>query len=205
MEITVIGASGGTGRQVVGQALAAGHGVTAVVRRPGAIESAAGLRVEVIADLAVAADADRVVAGRDAVISALGTSTKGPTSVCTDGVHAVLGAMQRTGVRRLVAVSAHGASDSRDRSPYSLVLWATLAAKMRDKDRMEELVRASDLDWTIVRPAALSDSPHSGRYRVGDVPRVGLSTRISRADLAEFLLREVTAPAWVHQTPTIAR
>jgi len=204
VDITVIGASGETGRQAVARALAAGHRVTAVVRRPDVIEPANRLRVVVVPNLTVASNVDRVIAGSDAVISALGPSVKGPTSVCTEGVRAVLAAMGRTGVRRLVAVSAYGAGESRDRSLYSRLLWAAVAEKMRDKNGMEQLIRASDAEWTIGRPPALRSGPYTGSYRAGTDLKVRLTTRISRADLADFLLCEAVAPAWVGQTPVIA-
>ena len=146
----------------------------------------------------------REVRNQDAVISALGTAAKGPVSVCTDGVRAIIGAMSRTGVRRLVAVSAHGAADSHDRSLYSRVLWATLADKMRDKETMEEAIRASELDWTIVRPPALKNRSGTGRYRTGTDLKIRLTSWISRADLADFLLREATTPAYLREAPRIA-
>jgi uncharacterized protein YbjT (DUF2867 family) len=101
-------------------------------------------------------------------------------------------------------VSAYGAADTRDGSLYSLVLWATLADKMRDKEAMERLIQASALDWTIVRPPALRDKPHTGRYRTGTDLKIRLTSAIPRADLADFLLREATTPSYVHQFPRIA-
>ena len=111
--------------------------------------------------------------------------------------------MSRMGVRRLVVVSAHGAADSHDHSLYSLALWATLADKMRDKEAMEDLIRASDLDWTIVRPPALKDRPRTGSYRTGTEVKIRLTSWISQADLADFLLREATAPAYLREAPRI--
>ena len=163
-----------------------------------------GLRVAVLPDWDRPVDLDQAVRGQDAVISALGTAAKGPVSVCTDGVRGIVGAMSRTGVRRLVVVSAHGAADSHDHSLYSLALWATLADKMRDKEAMEDLIRASDLDWTIVRPPALKDRPRTGSYRTGTEVKIRLTSWISRADLADFLLREATAPAYLREAPRIA-
>lgn len=204
MNIVIFGASGGTGREIAGQAVAGGHRVTAVVRRPGALPARAGLRVEVIPDLGDPAAVDAATAGQDAVISALGTNAKGPVSVCADGIRAILGSMARTGPRRLVVVSAHGAAETHDGSLYSRALWMTLAAKMRDKEQMETLIRASGTDWTIVRPPALKDRPRTGRYRVGTDLPIRLTSAIGRADLAEFVLAEATAPRFVHRFPRIA-
>src|SRR5687767_8690950 len=120
MRLTVFGASGGTGRATTDRALAAGHQVTAVVRRPGTVSARPGLDVVVIPDLADTAAVTAAVRGRDAVISALGTAAKGPVTVCADGTRAILTAMTPAGVRRLLAVSAHGAAESRSRSLYCL-------------------------------------------------------------------------------------
>jgi len=204
VNLVVFGATGGTGGAVVEQAVRAGHKVTAVVRRAGSLDETPGPRVVVLPAWDRAADLDLAVRDQDAVISALGTAAKSPVSVCTDGVRAIMGAMSRTGVRRLVAVSAHGAADSHDRSLYSRVLWATLADKMRDKETMEEAIRASDLDWTIVRPPALKNRPGTGNYRTGTDLKIRLTSWISRADLADFLLRVATAPAYIREAPRIA-
>lgn len=204
MRIVVFGATGGTGQEAVAQALAAGHQVTAVVRRFGALQEMPDLQIVVVPDLDRPDLVDRAVSDHDAVISALGTNATGPVSVCTDGIRSIIGAMSRCGVRRLIAVSAYGAADTHDRSLYSLVLWATLADKMRDKEAMERLIQASALDWTIVRPLALRDKPHTGRYRTGTDLKIRLTSAIPRADLADFLLREATTPSYMHQFPRIA-
>ncbi|MEU8635478.1 NAD(P)H-binding protein [Amycolatopsis sp. NPDC048633] len=201
--LVVLGATGGTGRAAVDVALRAGHEVTAVVRREGALPPAPGLTVVLIPDFTEADRLAAAIAGHDAVISALGTTARGPVTVCTVGVRAALLAMSRTGVRRLVAVSAHGAAESRDRSWYSLLLWASVGHKMRDKESMEALIRASGSDWTIVRPPALKDTAPTGRYRTGSDSVVRLTSAVSRADLADFLVREAVEPAYLHQTPRI--
>ena len=197
MNIVVFGATGGTGQETVAQAVAAGHQVTAVVRRTGPLQERSGLRVVVVPDLDRADQVDGAVKDQDVVISALGTNAKGRVTVCTDGVRSIIGAMSRTGV-------AHGAAETHDHSLYSLALWAALADKMRDKEAMERLIRASALQWTIVRPSALRDKPYTGRYRTGTDLKIRLTSAIPRADLADFLLRETVTPAYVHQLPRIA-
>ena len=223
VRMVVLGATGGTGRAVVEVALRAGHTVTAVTRRADALPPAPGLTVEVIPDLALPGQAlpdlalpdpallnpvdgrlADAIAGHDAVVSALGPSARGPVTVCTDGIRSTLHAMKVTGVRRLVVVSAHGAAESRDRSPYSLALWASVGSKMRDKEAMEALIRASDTDWTIVRPPALRDTAPTGRYRTGTDLRIRLTTAVSRADLADFIVKETVEPAYLRRAPRIA-
>lgn len=202
MRVAVVGATGGTGREVVDQALRAGHEVSALVRRPGALPAHERLRL-VVGEVGQQDAVEGVVRGQDVVVSALGSRGRVPVTVCAEGARAVLAAMGSGQVARLVAVSAHGAAESRDRSPYCVALWLSVAGKMRDKERMESLIRASDVQWTIVRPPALSNRAHTGAYRTGVDLKIRLTSKVSRADLAHFLLREATTPAFTGRTPAI--
>ncbi len=205
MRIAVFGATGGSGREVAQQALDAGHEVTVMVRKAGVafLEGNPHLHV-VVGEFGRQDIVEQVVAGQDAVISALGTNEKGPVTVCTDGVRAILAAMRTKEVRRLVVVSAHGAAESRDYSLYVLAVWAALKNKMRDKESMEALIRASDVDWTIVRPPALTNGPRTGSYRTGTDLKIRITSRISRADLADFLIKEAARTADIGKAPRIA-
>lgn len=204
MRIVVFGATGGTGSQVVRQALAAGHEVTAVIRRSGALAAQPRLQV-VVGALGEREVVENAVRGQDVVISALGTDRKGPTTVCTDAVAGILTAMHAQHVGRLLVVSAYGAAETHDRSLYSRLLWAMKGERMRDKETMEALIRRSEVDWMIVRPPALTNGPPTGTYRMGTDLPIGLRSRISRADLADFLLRESAAPAFTTLAPRITR
>jgi len=203
--IVVLGASGATGRLVVSTALRRGHDVVALVRRPGACPSAPRLREVRWDDLGDASTLASALAGADAVVSALGGAPKGPTTVCTDAMAVTVPAMVRARTPRLVVLSAHGVAESRDRTPYSLAVWAGAGERMRDKETMEALVAAADLDWTIVRPPMLRNSPARGTYRVATDLPVHLWSSVGRADLADFLVREVEDPRHVHAFPRIAR
>lgn len=205
MRISVFGATGGTGREIVQQALDAGRYVTAFARPTANMPFGSHERMHIVTgDLSRPELIDEALAEADAVITALGTNAKGPVSVCTDGLRAILAGMERQGVRRLVAVSAHGAAQSRDRSIYSMMLWATLGHKMRDKDGMEALIRASNTDWTIVRPPRLTDGPHTGNYSVGENIKIGVMSRISRADLANYVLTLAAGTMAIGETPKVA-
>jgi putative NADH-flavin reductase len=202
--IAVFGATGGTGRQVVDQALNAGYEVTVLVRDHARIPNTNERLHVVVGDFTHQESVEAVVAGNDVVISALGTNAKGPISACTDGVRSIAAAMKSQGVRRLLVVSSHGAAESHDSSLYVLAVWATLGNKMRDKDNMEALIRSADVDWTIVRPPALSNGSRTGSYRTGTDIKISLLSKISRADVADFLLREAVNGDYIHQTPSIA-
>jgi putative NADH-flavin reductase len=222
MKIVIVAATGGIGRQLLDQALAAGHDLTAVVRSP---QKLAGLPVRTVAaDLAApdAAVLESAVAGADAVLSGLGARTAAEAGVAWRGTGAVVAAMRATGVRRLVVVSAApiGTVPSPDRpraprhdpgdgffmrhlgAPFARTAFRTHYA---DLARMEDVVRASGLDWTVSRPPKLTDGPLTGRYRtaVGRNVRGGFS--VSRADVAHHMLRVLDEPATVGQTVGIAR
>lgn len=203
MKIAVFGATGATGRLVVVRAVEAGHEVRAMVRDSARLPISHERLHVVVGELADQGAVDATVDGREVVISALAGSARQPA--CTDGVRAILAAMRAKSAARLLVVSAHGAAESRDHSPYVMTLRTLLGAKMRDKDTMETLIRqADDLEWTIVRPPALTDGPHTGRYRVGTELKITLTSRISRADLADFLLRAAAEDTYVGQAPRIA-
>lgn len=201
--IAVLGASGATGRQAVARAVGRGHQVVALVRRAGTFTPLPGLREVVWRDVSDAQALTAALRGVDAVISALGGAARGPTTVCTDAARSLVPAMGAAGVRRVVAVSAHGVLETHDRSLYSRAVWAGVGEKMKDKEMMEQVIVSSDLAWTIVRPPALKDVPASGAYRTGAELPIRLWHFIGRADLAEFLVGEVEIPGFLHRYPRI--
>ncbi len=201
MKVTVFGASGGTGREFIRQACDAGYEVTAVVRDPGRVRvSHPGLYV-VRADVMDPAAIGPVIAGSDAVVSALGSRTgRVPTTVCADGATSIVRAMRGAGARRLVVVSAGTLTTDGDGPVTRLLVKPLLGRLLRhtiaDKRQMEDVVRSSGLDWTIVRPPMLTDGPHTGTYRIAIDRNVRGALRVSRADLADCMLRCLTEPGF---------
>ncbi|WP_219418619.1 NAD(P)-dependent oxidoreductase [Pseudonocardia nigra] len=197
MQLTVFGATGGTGRHVVRQALAAGHRVTAVVRDPARLPVPAqdGLTV-VTAQLDDRAAVLGAVEGADAVVDALGPSASGPSTIMTDAARTITAAMREADVSRLVVISASGAHTTGDSLPIRLLVKPVLQRVLRhafaDMRAMEDVVRESELDWTIVLPPRLTDKPRTGAVRT----RVGANVRgsfsITRADLATAVLAAAT-------------
>lgn len=189
MKVLVIGAAGKTGRAVVDRAVAAGHEVTAFVH--GEDEQAApGVQV-VVGDAADSTAMDAAVAGQDAVIDTLGGKTPyKSTSLETDAARTIIGSMTRGGVRRLVATSMIGEGDSAANSTVweRLLLATFLRGATPDKANMEAAVEASELDWVIVRPAILSDDPATGDLRTYSGDTDEKAHKITRADLAGFLV-----------------
>jgi len=203
MKIALFGATGGTGHQVLEQAVQAGHQVTALVRDAAKLgPTPAGVTVvtgNVLQPLAV----DQVVAGADAVICSLGNTSDNPDMVVTNGTRHIIDAMQRLNVRRLIVVTSLGVGDSKDQVPFffKALMKTVLRKAIEDKEAQEAAVRASRLDWTIVRPGGLTNDPATGRYQVGTTNL--MAGRIARADVADFILKELTRNEYIHQTPGI--
>jgi len=196
MNITVFGATGGTGRHVVEQALDAGHRVTAVVRDPARlpVPPRAGLTV-VTARLDDRAAVLQAVTDADAVVDTLGVHGNRPTTFRADTARVVTAAMRDAGVRRLVVVSASGAHTAGDSAPIRLLVKPVLGWFLRyhfaDMLAMEDVVRASGLHWTIVLPPRLTDRPATGRIRRRVGGNVRGSYSMTRADLATAVLQAV--------------
>jgi nucleoside-diphosphate-sugar epimerase len=206
MRIVIFGANGRTGRLLTEQALAAGHDVTAVTRRPLGFPITHD-RLDVVgADVHDPEAVDQAVAGTDAVLSTLGVPyVRKPINVYSNGIRNVVAAMSRHGVKRLVVVSSsatepyHHADGgfllNRVLQPLiSATIGKTTYADMR---RMEELVRGSDLEWTIMRPSGLFDAPAVSRYELHEEQAPGIFT--SRADLAASLLEQATDGRFVRK------
>jgi uncharacterized protein YbjT (DUF2867 family) len=205
--ILVLGATGGTGRLIVAQALARGHDVTALVRSLEKAQGLAGARL-VAGDARDANTLRDALKGQDAVVSALGTpaSPFRKVTLLSEASRALVEAMKAEGVSRLVAITGIGAGDSRghggfafDRVIFPLLLRHVYA----DKDRQEALVRESGLDWVLVRPAVLNDKPARGDVRALTDLRGFRGGSVARADVAGFVLDQVNNDSWLRRTPLI--
>jgi len=208
MRIVIFGATGQTGRLVTNQAVSAGHDVTAFVRDPGRPNVPGGSVRVVQGNVLDAALVDRAVAGREAVLVALATATRGQPPVLPEGIRHILDSMEKHGVRRIVVLSAAGALHEPAGSVVgSLGLRlarAYLPGVYREHRAMLEELRTRNLDWIAVRPVILTNGPRTGRYRVvvEGIPRWGF--RISRADVADFMIRQVTSDEFVRKLPAVA-
>lgn len=197
MRLTIFGATGGVGTELVGQALARGHKVTAVVRDPARMRVPPDASLTVVtADVTDSSAIKPVIDGAEAVASALGPRPGSPPNVLTDCMRAILAAMDATGTRRLVAVSASGffkeaGEDLLTRWVAKPLLRAILRARVPDARQMEELITASTTEWTIMRPAQLTNAPHKP-YKTALDRYVG--PRIARADVADAILGALTDP-----------
>lgn len=206
MQIAILGATGGIGGHVLDWALQAGHPVHALARDPQALPRAAGLTVtrgDALDETAVA----EVIDGTDAVVSALGPhGTKTPGLLAAAAKNTVA-AMQKTGARRLVCVSAAGAYVTGDPNMNWLIktiLPRILAGQFADVRAMEDVVRACDLDWTLVRATRLVNRPGTGRYRVSPDYSPAGGGKIARGDVAHFIATLLTEDGWPRAAPALA-
>jgi len=210
MRLVIFGASGATGTQLVSQALAGGHQVTAVVRDPArlAIPAHPDLRV-VTADIMDPASILPAVTGADAVLTAAGPSGTGPTTVIADSVRSIAAAMDKAGTRRLLAVSGSIVADEGE-SFYLRYALKPVARRTflrhvcADMREAEAVIAATGLDWTIVRPPALTDGPATGRYRTAVERSLPHGFRVSRADLAACMLSLIGDVAAVRRHVAVA-
>ena len=195
MNVIVFGATGTIGALAVRDMLAAGHKVTAFARNPGKLGLSDPNLRRVAGD---ARDPDAVraaMAGHDAAVITLGAGMSRTSRIRSHGTLTIIRAMQETGVRRLICQSTLGAHDSWSNLNFfwkRIMFGALLRPVFHDHERQEDMVRASGLDWTIVRPSAFADGPATGAFkedvRPGDR---ALSLKIARADIAAFLTRQL--------------
>ena len=202
MNITVLGASGKTGSELIKQALDAGHTVTAVVRRVGSIETRPNLTVTVgdVTDPSVIASTSK---GTDVIVSTLGTM-KG--TLMTDTVTAVIAASKTTGVKRFILMSSFAVRKEQLGAATKIITGLAMGSVVKDKAASEELLRASDLDWTIVYPTGLANAPKGAKLRVVPLDKkVGITHKTARADVAAWILTEASNNAFVHQDVLITQ
>lgn len=208
MKLAVFGASGRTGTLLVRQALAVGHEVRALVQTPAKL-GFQDERLELIqGDALDAAAVAGTVAGTSAVVSALGHTKNSPKDLQTVATRHIVAAMKAHGVARVVSLTGAGVRDSHDQPKlvdrvFGLLL-ATLARNViRDAEGHAEVLRESGLAYVIVRAPRLSGGPPTGVYRVGYVGKDS-GTQISRADVADFMLRQLTDDTWVGKAPMVS-
>lgn len=210
MKVLVFGATGPAGQWLVRKALEAGHEVTAYVRSPGKLEPTQPGLLVIVGELTDAAAIQRAVEGQDAVISLLGPGGRSTGTPVADGMQRIVQAMQRTGVRRLVATATTSAPDAQDR--FSLPFWLAMQmVKVLAGSSYDEIlataaaVRNSKLDWTLVRLPMLSDKPCNRPAVAAHVgnPAIKLFA-LSRERLAEFLVAQLNETRWIRQSPALS-
>ena len=204
MHIVIFGATGATGRCLVEQALDQGYNVTAFARNPASVTTShvrlSIVRGDVLQKASVQEAVLCTIGGHDRLRVALSGEPRMP-GLCTIGTRNILDAMETCGVSRLISLSAWGIGDSKGRVPviFRNVLFPLLMKEeYEDKEAQEQLIRQSTLDWTIVRPARLTNGPHTGNYRMKASLEFSLQSSISRADVADCMLKQFTDSSFRH-------
>lgn len=206
-KIAVFGATGGTGRLVVEQALAQGHEVVVLAREPARVTARVHRIVE--GDVRDVKAVREAVEGVDAVIVTLGMPARDPSRLREQGTRAIVAAMEDAGVDRLVVLSVLGAHESHaglDWVTRWLVFPLWLKQTILDHEAQEDVVRSSSLAWTLVRPPHLTDRGATGRWTAGfDVAKAPPAMSVPRADLACFLLHSAVTGAWAGQAVGVVK
>ena len=205
MRILVVGATGALGRDIMAEALRAGHQTTAVVRDPG--RAALPAQAQILAgDVLNAQSLVTAVRGTDAVICALGTpSPRRPSTLLREGGENLVAAMTQEGSRRLVCVTLLGAGPSRSSASffYRAIILRVLAPMVPDKEAQEKVVRASGLDWTLVRPPRFTGGRARGDIRVIAEGQSGRAGHVVRRDLARFVVDCASKELYVGQAVAV--
>jgi len=206
MKLVIFGATGGIGRQVVNQALSQGHTVTAFAREASKVGiEHPNLRIA-LGDVMDPVSVENAIQGHDAVLCSIGAGRKG--SVRAEGTRNIINAMEKLGIHRLICQSSLGVGDSRGNLSVFwkyIMFGLLLRPAYKDHVRQEDYVRRSNLDWTIVRPGAFIDGERTGQYRHG-FPGTDktLKLKISRKDVADFMLRQVFDIKYLYRSPGLS-
>ncbi|MBM7655568.1 NAD(P)-dependent oxidoreductase [Neobacillus cucumis] len=194
MKILVFGATGPTGQHIVRQGLELGYEITAFVRDPSRLNLKHQHLSVITGDVQNSNSVLNAVRGFDLIISALGNGKSLTGNVFSVGIKNIVDAMKQCHIRRIIVMSAFGVGNSLNRVPvlpkvfYKTLLKSTFA----DKEIGEKYLNQSNLDWTLVHPVILTNGPKSGVYKSGEIISVGAFPKISRADVADFMLRLVS-------------
>jgi putative NADH-flavin reductase len=209
MHILVFGASGGTGQQVVKQAIERfGYTVTAFARNPDNFPLEHEKLHVVKGDILDKESVKAAVKGKDAVLSTLGVNELQKNTILSDGTQNIVEAMQEDGVKRFICETTMGLGETRQQIGlfWNLVLIPfVLGNVMEDKERQEQKIMDSSIEWVIVRPSGLTDQPLTENYKAGFGPRErNLKMRISRADVADFMLKQLENNEYLHQAVSLS-
>ena len=208
MKLLVFGSTAGTGRELVKQALDQGHNVVAFGRNPDKIDDLAYANLQTVrGDVLDRTVVESAVTDHEAVLCAIGAGAE-RTALREDGTRNIVEAMEKTDVQRLICLSSLGVGDSRANLPFFtkyIIVSVFLRHAFADHERQEAIVRGSTLDWTIVRPPHLTDGPRTGSYRHGfPTTDTQIKSKISRADVADFMVKQLTDVTYLHRTPGVS-
>ncbi|MGB0564061.1 MAG: NAD(P)-dependent oxidoreductase [Spirulinaceae cyanobacterium] len=208
MKLVIFGSTGTTGREVVKQAIAEGHQVTAFARTPAKLQIQHPHLKLFQGDVLDAAAVETAIQDQDAVICILGAGKQLTSNIRSEGTKQIIAAMEKTGVRRLICQSTLGTGDSWGSLDFywKYVMFGFLLRKVfADHELQESYVRQSNLDWTIVRPGAFVEGDRTGHYYHGfPATDKRIQLKISRPDIADFMLKQLSDLSYLHQAPSLS-
>ena len=205
MKIIVFGPTGGTGRLLLEKAVQAGHTVTAFARNTATLAIQHNLRI-LTGSVLDPNTVDAAVTGQDAVVSALGGRPWRRSAICTPAIRNITAAMAKHGISRIVTISTFGAGDTRPDVGWlarNLLFGIALRNEVADKEAMEQHLETTCLDWVVVRVGLLTNGPVRRVFRVADDRTIYGMGKIARADVADFMLAQITSERWVRRKPVI--
>jgi len=216
MRVIVFGATGGTGRATVQELLEGGHEVTAFSRHADQLELRSERLHLLSGDALYPEDVECAVPGHDAVVVALGVNdnplkvrvlhrSRTPTNICSEGTRNIIRAMKKHGLRKLVVVSAYGVGETRDLLPWPFKMAYRLLLKeqMADKERQEQVIRDSDLDWVIVQPVGLTNARPKDAVLASSSGQVRHTT-IPRRNVGRFLVQAMLGDRFLHRSVALS-
>jgi putative NADH-flavin reductase len=207
MKIAIIGASRGIGAELLKAAIAEGHEVTALVRDPATLNISPPRLKVIKGDILDPSSVATAIAGQEAICICIGIPpTRKPVDVFSRGTQNILDAIGKESNPKLILVTGIGAGDSKGHGGFfydRILNPLLLATNYADKDRAESIVKASNIDWLIVRPGFLTNDPCTGKYRVIDNLSGVTAGKISRADVADFILKQLASPTHFGKTPLL--
>ncbi|MBC8042111.1 MAG: SDR family oxidoreductase [Rhizobacter sp.] len=205
MNLLIFGATGGTGKVLLQQALDQNHRITALVRNPDSVTASHPNLTVVKGDISDSPSLLKVMPNQEAVLSALGVKVLKSNTVLSDGTANILRAMSQFGIKRFICETSLGLGDSKDQMGFffgKIVVPFFLKSVFVDKERQEKIIMESNAEWIIVRPGGLTDGPRTGIYRSG--LSKDITGQISRADVADFMLKQLSSATYIRKTPAIS-
>ncbi len=208
MKLVIFGSTGGTGKQVVKQALEQGHIITAFVRNPAKLQIQHQNLNIFQGDVMDSLSVEKVLQGQDAVVCVLGAGNNINSTIRSQGTQQIIQAMEKVGIKRFICQSTLGAGDSWENLNlfWKYIMFGFLLRKpFKDHQKQENYVKQSNLDWTIIRPGAFVEGNRTGNYRHGFPGNDKTSKlKISRADVADFILKQLTDNTYLGKTPGLS-
>lgn len=208
MKILILGSTGGTGQQIVKQSLEQNFEVTAIARAPSKLSLSSEKLTVIQGDVLDKNVLIKALEGKDAVLSALGVGKSLKSNDLISNVVSILiPAMNATNVKRLIFISAFGVGETFIQADFIQKIIYKLFFKdvYLDKSKADDQIRKSTLEWTLVYPVLLTDGPGTGKYKVGEKLHMKGIPKISRTDLAEFMLRQLTDNTFLKKSTLIMR